>query len=190
MADPCCASDGGRPSGLAGQAGSPNHRDVTSVNAGVGSDHGNGPLTAGQVCDEKTNMVEPLLTHRKTMTASQPGLVHIPGRARREWTRCSQRTACMSLWRCSVLRWRELVVGAGMEQENLCLELTAWQVGVGRPWAATGRTRGGRNRSGQSTAGCRGGPARMSVESLVMRLEQRGRAGRLVLRPTRLGRSR
>jgi hypothetical protein len=27
------------------------------------------------VCDEKTNMVEPLLTHRKTMTASQPGLV-------------------------------------------------------------------------------------------------------------------
>jgi hypothetical protein len=188
---PCCASDGGRSSGLAVQAGSLNHRDVMSVNAGVGSDHGNGSLTAGQVCDEKTNMVKPLLTHRKTMTASQPGLVHILGRASRVWVRCSQRTACVSLWWCSVLRWRELAVGAGMEQENLCLEPTVRQVGVGCPWAATGRTRGGRNRSGQSTAGYRGGPARMSVESLVMRLEQRGRAGRLAQRPTRwLGRSR
>jgi hypothetical protein len=82
------------------------------------------------VCDEKTNMVEPLLTHRKTMTASQPGSVHIPGRASRVWARCSQRTACMSFWRCSVLRWRELAVGAGMEQENLCLEPMVRQVGV------------------------------------------------------------
>ncbi len=73
--DPCCASDGGRSSGFAVQAGSPNRRDVMSVNAGVGSDHGNRSLSAGQVCDEKTNMVEPLLTHRKTMTASQLGLV-------------------------------------------------------------------------------------------------------------------
>jgi hypothetical protein len=47
------------------------------------------------------------------------------------------------LWRCSVLRWRELVVGAGMEQENLCLD-TVGQVRVlvarwpreGGPWAA------------------------------------------------------
>jgi hypothetical protein len=97
----------------------------------------------------------------------------------------------MSLWRCSVLRWRELVVGAGMEQENLCLELMVCRVGAGCPRAATGRTRGGRNRSGQSTAGCRGGPARISVESLVLRLERRGRAGRLAQRSTRwLGRSR
>ena len=81
MVDPCCASDGGRPSGLAVQAGGPNRRDGMWVNAGVGSDHGNGSLSAGQVCDEKTNMVEPLLTHGKTMTASQPGLVYIPGRA-------------------------------------------------------------------------------------------------------------
>jgi hypothetical protein len=125
--DPCCASDGGRSSGFAVQAGSPNRRDVMSVNAGVGSDHGNGSRIAGQVCDEKTNMVEPLLTHRKTMAASQPGLVHIPGRASRVWAWCSQGTACVSLWWCSVLRWRELVVGAGMEQENLCLEPLAWR---------------------------------------------------------------
>jgi RNA-directed DNA polymerase len=38
--DPCCASDGGRSSGFAVQAGSPNRRDVMSVKAGVGSDHG------------------------------------------------------------------------------------------------------------------------------------------------------
>jgi hypothetical protein len=189
--DPCCASDGGWPSGLAVQAGSPNHRDVMSVNAGVGSDHGNDSRIVGQVCDEKTNMVEPLLTHRKTMTASQLGLVHIPGRASCVLARCSQRAACMSLWRCSVLRWRELVVGAGMEQENLYLELTVRQLGARCPRTAAGRTRGGRNRSGQSPARCRGGPARISVESLVMRLERRGRAGRLDQRPTRwLGRSR
>ncbi|MGI8413532.1 MAG: reverse transcriptase domain-containing protein [Solirubrobacteraceae bacterium] len=54
--DSCCASDGGRSSGFAVQAGSPNHRGVMPVKAGVGSDHGNGSLTAGQVCDEKTNM--------------------------------------------------------------------------------------------------------------------------------------
>src|SRR5450759_5698811 len=30
--------------------------------AGVGSDCGEGPLPAGQVCDEKTNMCKPLLT--------------------------------------------------------------------------------------------------------------------------------
>jgi hypothetical protein len=153
---------------------------------GVGSDHGNGSLSAGQVCDEKTNMVEPLLTHRKIMTVSQPGLVHIPGRASCDWAWCSQRTACVSLWWCSVLRWRELVVGAGMERENLCLD-TAGQVrlGAGCPVAARGRTLGGRNRLGQSTARRRGGPARSSVEGPVMGLERRGRAGQLTRMPTR-----
>ena len=111
-----------------GPPGSPCRRGAQTAvmscrsKAGVGSDYGNGSLTAGQVCDEKTNVVEPLLTHRKTMTASQPGLVHISGRASCDWAWCSQRTACVSLWRCSVLRWRELVVGAGMEEENLCLD--------------------------------------------------------------------
>jgi hypothetical protein len=174
-----------------GPPGSPCRRGAQTTvmscrsNAGVGSDHGNGPLTAGQVCDEKTNMVEPLLTHREITAASQPGSVHIPGRAPRDRVWCSQRTACMSLWRCSVLRWRELVVGAGMEQENLRLEPSAWWSGVGGPWAATGRTLGGRNRLGQSTARRRGGPARISVESPVMGLERRGRAGQLARRSTR-----
>ena len=169
------------------QAGSSNRRDVMSVYAGVGSDHGNGSLIAGQVCDEKTNMVEPLLTHRKTMTASQPGLVQISGRASCRLAWWSQGTACVSLWRCSVLRWRELVAGAGMEQENLCLE-TVDQAGC--VLVARGRTSGGRNRLRQSTARRRGGPARISVEGPVMGLERRGRASQLTWMPTRVsGRS-
>jgi hypothetical protein len=49
----------------------------------------------------------------------------------------------VSLWWCSVLRWRELVVGAGMEEENLCLETDGQLMGLvalwpreGEPWAA------------------------------------------------------
>ena len=175
-----------------GPPGSPCRRGAQTAvmscrsKAGVGSDHGIGSLSAGQVCDEKTNMVEPLLTHRKTMTASQPGLVHIPGRASRDWVWCSQGTACLSLWWCSVLRWRELVVGAGMEQENLCLDTVGRSVtGVAGSLAARGRTLGGRNRSGQSTARRRGGPARSSGEGPVMGLERRGRAGQLTRTPTR-----
>jgi hypothetical protein len=41
----------------------------------VGSDCGNGPQPAGQVRDEKTNVCEPLLTHRNSPTmASEPGM--------------------------------------------------------------------------------------------------------------------
>jgi len=111
--------------------------------AGVGSDYGSGSLSAGQVCDEKTNVVEPLLTHRKTIDSIATGV----GAYLREsimlcaW--CSQRAACVSLWRCSVLRWRELVVGAGMEEENLCLETDGQVIGLialwpreGGPWSA------------------------------------------------------
>ena len=180
--DSCCAGDGGRSSGLAVQAGSPNRRGVMPVKSRGGKRLRNGSLSAGRVRDEKTNMVEPLLTHRKTMTASQPGLVHISGRAPCYLAWCSQGTACVSLWRCSVLRWRELVAGAGMEQENLCLE-TVDQAGC--VLVARGRTLGGRNRLGQSTARRRGGPARTSVEGPVMGLERRGRAGQLTRMPTR-----
>jgi hypothetical protein len=175
-----------------GAPGSPCRRGAQTAvmscrsKAGVGSDHGNGSLSAGQVCDEKTNMVEPLLTHRKTMTASQPGSVYISGRASRDWVWCSQRAACVSLWWCSVLRWRELVVGAGMEEENLCLDTVGRSgAGVAGSWAARGRTLGGRNRSGQSTARRSGGPARSSGEGPVMELERRGRAGQLTWTPTR-----
>jgi hypothetical protein len=40
-------------------------------------------------------------------------------KARPLWCALSQEAACVPAWRCPVYRWRELVVGAGMEQENL-----------------------------------------------------------------------
>ncbi len=100
-----------------------------------------GPLSAGQVGDEKTNVCEPLLTHRKNRTmASKPGSSGIPGmKARRGWRALSQEAACVLAWWCPVYRWRELVVGAGMEQENLSsryrlgrgglVELPGWREG-------------------------------------------------------------
>src|SRR5207247_7506854 len=53
------------PSGFAVQAGSPNHRKLRRLRAGVVSVAAKGPLSAGQVCDEKSNVCEPLLTHRQ-----------------------------------------------------------------------------------------------------------------------------
>ena len=115
-----------------------------------------------------------------------PGSVHIPGEHHAIGCGVAKRAACLPLWRCSVLRWRELVVGAGMEEENLRLD-TVGRIasGAGCPLAARGRTLGGRNRLGQSTARRRGGPARTSVEGPVMGLERRGRAGQLTRMPTR-----
>jgi hypothetical protein len=103
------------------QAEHSNHRKLRRLRAGVVSVAVEGPLTAGQVCDEKTNVCEPLLTHRKNRTmASKPGLSGVPGmKARPLWCAVSQEAACVLAWRCPVYRWRELVVGAGMEQENL-----------------------------------------------------------------------
>ena len=46
------------------QAGSPNHCKLRRLRAGVVSVAGKGPLSAGQVRDEKTNVCEPPLTHR------------------------------------------------------------------------------------------------------------------------------
>jgi hypothetical protein len=51
-----------------------------------------GPLSAGQVCDEKTNVCEPLLTHRKNRTmASKPGLSGVPGMNARPLWVCPER---------------------------------------------------------------------------------------------------
>lgn len=44
----------------------------------------------------------------------------VPGmKALRGWSVLSQEAACVLSWWCPVYRWRELVAGAGMEQENL-----------------------------------------------------------------------
>ena len=103
------------------QAENSNHRKLRRSRAGVVSVAVEGPLSAGQVCDEKTNMCEPLLTHRKNRTmASKPGLSGVPGmKAHPCGCALSREVACVLARRCPVYRWRELVVGAGMEQENL-----------------------------------------------------------------------
>jgi hypothetical protein len=104
------------------QAEHSNHRKLRRSRAGVVSVAVVGPLSAGRVGGEKTNMCEPLLTHRKNKTmASKPGLSGVPGMkaARFVGLAVSQAAACVLAWWCPVYRWRELVVGAGMEQENL-----------------------------------------------------------------------
>ena len=58
----------------------------------------------------------------------------------------------MLAWRCPVYRWRELVAGAGMEQENLSSRYRlAVHVGLFSHPAGERRTPSGSNREGQST---------------------------------------
>ena len=65
MAGRCCVRDGGWPSVAAVQVVATNRRELRRSRAGVVSVAVEGPLSAGQVGDEKTNVCEPLLTHRK-----------------------------------------------------------------------------------------------------------------------------
>jgi hypothetical protein len=148
------------------------------------------------VCDEKTNMCEPLLTHRNgKKDGIGTGVACYPreSQASRAVTvgpiGARERPAVLTWW-CPVYRWRELVAGSGMEQENLSPRYR-WPVErAPRPLVARGRTASGRHRERQSTdAGHRGGPARSSDEGPVMGLEPRGWAGQVALRPTRPGRS-
>jgi len=87
--------------------------------AGVGSDCGQGSQSAGQVCDEKTNVSEPLLMHREGQMASKPGSDLFPGTTAGLVPALNQEATCLLAWWCPVCRWRELVAGAGREQENL-----------------------------------------------------------------------
>ena len=118
--DPCCASDGGGSCGVAVQAEIPNHRRLRRSRAGVVSAAVDVSLLAGRVCDEKTNMCEPLLTHRnETNDGIETGICGWSwDKGPLRWA-LSRGAACMWPRRCSVYRWRELVAGAGMEQENL-----------------------------------------------------------------------
>src|SRR3954454_9198098 len=151
------------------------------------------PAVAGQVCDEKTNMDEPLRTHRN---------VERWRRNRRLWVSLGQRPAhgralsqgagCVLPWWRPVYRWRELVAGRWHGTgEPVASIPTTGRYRRGLPVrVARGRTPSGRNRKGQSTdARHRGGPARSSGEGPVMGLERRGWAGQIDLRSPREGRS-
>ena len=50
---------------------------------------------------------------------SKLGAFGTPGmKARPCWRAVSQGATCLLPWRCPVYRWRELVAGAGIKQEN------------------------------------------------------------------------
>jgi hypothetical protein len=181
-----------------GPPGSPSRRRAQTAavscrsRAGVGSDCGKGPLSAGQVGNEETNRVEPLLTHRNVERWHRNrGLWVFPGQRRVSRRALNQGVACVLPWWCPVYRWRDLVAGAGAEQENLSSRYRRPGAGARlAPWVARGRTPSGRNHEGQSTdARHRGGPARSSDEGPVMGLEPRSRAGQITQRPTLKGRS-
>jgi hypothetical protein len=93
----CCTSDGGGPSGFAVQAEIPNHRKLRRLRAGVVSVAVEVPQVAGQVCDEKTNVCEPLLTHRnKERRHRNRNVWGVPGqrRAFRGASSAGERPAC------------------------------------------------------------------------------------------------
>lgn len=176
-----------------GPPGSPCRRraQTTAVScrsrAGVGSDCGEGSLPAGQVCDEKTNVSEPLMTHRKALRWHRNrGRSQAPGHRRAAGApSAGERPACgPGDARCKggvsssrALAWNR----------RTCRLDTDGLAGMG--WVARGRAASGGNRERQSTARHRGGPARRSGEGPVTGLERRGRAGQVTLRPTLTGRS-
>src|ERR1700694_5655265 len=78
------------------------------------------------------------------MVAPKPGKYTAPGARRVLWRAGSQAAACVLAWWCPVYRWRELVVGAGTEQENLSSRYRrSVERGVVSPLVARGRTRSG-----------------------------------------------
>ena len=94
-------------------------------------------------------------------------------------------------WRCPVYRWRELVAGAGMEQENLSSRYERPDA-TGDVCLLVAEREKPREKCpvGESTdARHRGGLARSSDEGSVMGPERRGQACQVNLMPTLRGRS-
>ena len=153
---------------------------------------GKGPARPGQVSDEKTNVCEPLLTHRKTSRWHRNrGSDLVLGTKARAWGACPRARELPACGpggvRCiggvsssQALAWNRRTCRLDTDGQS------KWVL-VG-PLAARGRTPSGGHREGQSTdARHRGGPARSSDEGPVMGLEQRGRAGQVDRRSTPIG---
>ena len=169
-----------------GPPGSPSRRGAQTAavscrsRAGVGSDCGEGPPPAGQVSDGKTNMCEPLLTHRNAKSRRQNrGRTVTPGqrRALRDAPSARRRPAC----RPGGARCKG---GVSPSQALARNRRTCRPDVVGQskwaksaPWSQEGGPQAVGHRKRQSTdAGHRDGPARSSDEGPVMGLERRGRA--------------
>ena len=160
----------GRSCGVAVQAEIANHRRLRRSRAGVVSAAVDVSLLAGRVCDEKTNMCEPLLTHRnETTMASKLGSVGGPGtKARRGGPSVGELAVCGSGGaRC---------IGGVSSSQAL-----AWNRRTCRPdrdgrrfWPREGEPQAADSASASTDAGHRGGPVRSSGEGPVMGSEAKG----------------
>jgi hypothetical protein len=174
----CSTSDGGRPSGFAVQAEIPNHRKLRRLRAGVVSVAVKVPRV-WQVGDEKTNVCEPLLTHRNKQRRHRNRTVWGgPGqrRALRGASSTGERPACgPGGVRC--------IGGVSSSQALVWNRRTCRPDSDGREWVRLAYW----SREGEPQAvmaasgrvpmrGHRGGPVRSSDEGPVMGLERRGRA--------------
>ena len=94
-------------------------------------------------------------------------------------------------WRCPVYRRRELVAGAGMEQENLSSRYERpVEMGEVGPLVVKKENPTGRRPVGENTrCEARGRTARSSDEGPVIGPERRGQAGQVNHRSTLRGRS-
>ena len=146
------------------------------------------------MCDEKTNVSEPLLTHRNVERWHRNRGRHVTPGQRRALVACPQPGGGLRAGpggaRCiggvsssQALAWNRRTCRPDIDGQS------KWVLSA--PWSREGGPASGGHRKGQSTdAGHRGGPARSSDEGPVMGLERRGRADQVDLRPTRRGRSR
>jgi hypothetical protein len=162
--------------------GEPKPPQAASVKSRGGERRGKGPPGAGQVCGEKTNVSEPLseASIDGTMASKPRGRIALGTKARPGGVPSVRgRPACCpgGVGCRGVSRWRELVAGAGMEQENQSLRCCPGRsTGPVAPRPAKGRASSGDNREGQSTdAEHWDGAARSSNEGPVMGLEPRPR---------------
>ena len=161
--------------------------------AGVGSDCGEGPLSAGQVSDEKTNMCKPLLTHREYERRHRNrGMCPASGQGRVPWgmSGAGEQPACgPGGVRCrggvsssQALAWNRRICRFDTNDQF------HWVLAA--PRSSRGRSSGGQGQLGESTdARHRGGPARSSDEGPVMGPEPRGWAGQVTYQSTLRGRS-
>lgn len=173
--------------------GEPKPPYAASVKSRGRERYGKGPQPAGQVSGEKTNVCEPLLTHRNSQGWHQNwGCVGTPRTKTRRFASSVRKrpVCCPGGARCTggvsssqALAWNRRTCRSDTDGQ------LQW-VRVG-PLAARGRVPSGGHREGQSTdAEHRGGPARSSDDGLVMGPERRCRASQIDQRSTRTGRSR
>lgn len=146
----------------------------------MGSDSGKDQELPGHVCDEKTNMSEPLLTHRnKSTLTSKPWVEGSHGIK----TVSVKRPGARELPKCgsSGVRCKDGVSSsqALVENRRTCRvnsKILPWVYELKRQYLKRKPTNGRNHKWLSTDVTHRGGPTRSSKEGPVMGPEQRGRA--------------